>query len=217
MLTGTFLQPQSVNNMKKLLLLILAVSKLTLASTQAYVGNMGVFPYGVCLDSTTCNNYLGNQGSDLILQNGGSGGLEFWSNGTQRFQITTAGVLLVVGSIPLKWNTDAGGAIGATGANRPNGMFSAGDISIEVLGKTFHVAEGTNGCKGQATLSSGTVTVSTTCTGATSDDIFLTNAGGGGVNLGSVSVGTVVASTSFVINSSNVADTSNVNWMIIKH
>lgn len=95
--------------------------------------------------------------------------------------------------------------------------FPNGDVGITKLGSTLHIASGANGCTGQATLSGGTVTVSTTCTPATSDGIFVTDAGGTVTNLGSVYVGTVTSSTSFVINSSNILDASKVNWLIVKH
>lgn len=69
---------------------------------------------------------------------------------------------------------------------------------------------------GFATLVSGTVTVTTTtaCTAANTCVYSLTNCGVGGTQ-GMLSVGTVTAGTSFVINSSaGAADTSKVCWRI---
>lgn len=92
-----------------------------------------------------------------------------------------------------------------------------GTARISKLGGTLAIASGTNGCQGQGTLSSGTVTISTTCTPATSQGIFLQDATTGSlVNVGTPTVGTVSTGTSFVINSSNALDSSNVNWWILK-
>jgi hypothetical protein len=44
--------------------------------------------------------------------------------------------------------------------------------------------------------------------------IFLTNSTVGGT-VGTLSVGTITAGVSFVINSSSATDTSQVNWLII--
>lgn len=71
------------------------------------------------------------------------------------------------------------------------------------------------GTYGQAALTGGTVTVSTTAVKATSI-ILLTDATTGSLtNVGSPTVGTITAGTSFVINSTNILDASNVNWLII--
>lgn len=92
-----------------------------------------------------------------------------------------------------------------------------GNIRVSALGSTIWVATGSNACKGQSALSGGTVTVSTTCTPTSSAGIFIADAGGGVLaNIGSLSVGTISSGTSFVINSSNVLDSSNVNWWITK-
>lgn len=92
-----------------------------------------------------------------------------------------------------------------------------GTVRLSLLGGTLAIASGTNGCQGQALLSSGTVTVSTTCTPSTSQGIFLQDATTGSlVNVGTPTVGTVTGGTSFVINSSNALDSSNVNWWILK-
>lgn len=91
----------------------------------------------------------------------------------------------------------------------------AGNVSLTTAGNKLKIATGTNASVGTATLSSGTVTVSTTAVTASSK-IFLTDATTGALtNIGTPTVGTIVAGTSFVINSSNVLDTSNINWLII--
>jgi hypothetical protein len=74
---------------------------------------------------------------------------------------------------------------------------------------------GGNASCGTATLSSGTVTVSTTFVAANSL-IFLTDATTGSLtNVGSQTVSTIIAGTSFVIKSTNPLDASNVNWLIV--
>lgn len=72
---------------------------------------------------------------------------------------------------------------------------------------------GANGLVGTATLVGGTVTVATTAvkTGAI---IMLTRKTPHGT-AGDLSLGAIVDSTSFVINSANGADTSDVNWFVI--
>jgi hypothetical protein len=73
-----------------------------------------------------------------------------------------------------------------------------------------------NGRQGTATLSGGTVTVNTTAVTATSL-IYLTSRGDGTfANIGVPTRGTITAGTSFVINSSNVLDNSQVDWIIIE-
>lgn len=90
-----------------------------------------------------------------------------------------------------------------------------GNLSLTTAGNKIKIATGTNASVGTATLVGGTVTVSTTAVTASSK-IFLTDATTGALtNIGTPTVGTIVAGTSFVINSSNVLDTSAVNWFII--
>lgn len=91
---------------------------------------------------------------------------------------------------------------------------SAGDLSIATAGKGLKVKEGSNATMGRAVLVAGTVTVSTTKATSTME-IFLTRRIAGGT-LGHLSVGTVTGATSFVINSSDAADTSTINWLIIE-
>lgn len=78
----------------------------------------------------------------------------------------------------------------------------------------INIKDGSNKRMGQALLSGGTVTVSNTSVTA-STRIFLSRQVTGGTP-GHLSVGTVVASTSFVINSSSATDTSTVNWLLIE-
>lgn len=88
-----------------------------------------------------------------------------------------------------------------------------GNLELQMLGNKIKIPTGTNSSAGQATLVGGTVTVSTTAVTASSL-IFLTNGGVSGTQ-GFLSVGTITAGTSFVINSSSGTDTSTINWIII--
>lgn len=79
---------------------------------------------------------------------------------------------------------------------------------------SWGVIKGGTGTSGQtAAMVAGTVTVTTSKVSASSI-ILLTNALVGGT-VGTLSVGTIVAGTSFVINSSSGTDTSKVNWSIV--
>lgn len=75
------------------------------------------------------------------------------------------------------------------------------------------VAQGSNKYMGTATLSSGTVTVNNTSV-ASNSLIFLSSMGVSGTP-GVLSVGTITAATSFVINSSSGSDNSTIAWWII--
>ena len=67
--------------------------------------------------------------------------------------------------------------------------------------------------RGTATLVAGTVTVSTAAVESGSFILYARKTAGG--TLGDLSLGTVTAGTSFVINSSSGSDTSTVNWAIL--
>jgi hypothetical protein len=67
--------------------------------------------------------------------------------------------------------------------------------------------------QGRAVMVAGTVTVNTAEVVA-SDNILLTVALAGGT-LGNLSIGTIVAGTSFVINSNSATDTSTIFWQIV--
>lgn len=89
-----------------------------------------------------------------------------------------------------------------------------GDLKIKTAGKGLFVKEGSNAKMGTSTLSAGTVTVSTTAVTASSR-IFLTSQSDGGTP-GFQRVTARTAGTSFVITSSNAADTSTVAWMLVE-
>lgn len=99
--------------------------------------------------------------------------------------------------------------------NSGNLSLLTGSFTLSTAGSKINISTGSNASIGTATLVAGTVTVSTTAVTANSK-IFLTDATTGALtNIGTPTVGTIIAGTSFVINSSNVLDASNVNWLII--
>lgn len=98
---------------------------------------------------------------------------------------------------------------------------AAGDVSISSLGSGLSIAEGADARMGVATLTAGTVTVSTTAVAANSR-VFLTRQDlNSATAVGSPTLGTVTAGTSFVINSLDATasvetnDVSIIAWMIV--
>ena len=92
-----------------------------------------------------------------------------------------------------------------------------GDIGIATAGNTLRINTASNGCMGTGTLSSGTATISTTCTGSTTANIFVTSTGtGGAATIGALAVSGVSSGTSFTVTSSLVTDGSTFNWHIFK-
>ncbi len=89
-----------------------------------------------------------------------------------------------------------------------------GQLAIQQSGAGLSIKEGSNCKQGTATLSGGTVTVSTTAVTASSR-IWLTVQSLGTVAVPkAVGVTTVTASTSFVITSADATDTSVIAWQI---
>lgn len=103
-------------------------------------------------------------------------------------------------------------AIGISGST--NAATFSGDVKLGTVGKGLYIKEGTNGTMGSAAMVAGTVTVSTTKVTANSR-IFLT-IDSPSLNIGSTYVSARTAGTSFVINSTNVLDTSTVSWLIVE-
>lgn len=88
-------------------------------------------------------------------------------------------------------------------------------FALQANGKLRFPVSQTYSVVGTATLTGGTVTVSTTAVTANSQ-IFLTHRGSGtAANFGILSVGTITGATSFVINSGNVLDADTISWFVI--
>lgn len=102
------------------------------------------------------------------------------------------------------------------GVTTPSEVLSvAGNVQLTTPGNKLKIATGSNASIGTSTLVAGTVTVSTTAV-ATASKIFVSvDTPGGTVGFISAPSASIVNATSFVINSSNAADTSTVNWWIV--
>jgi len=89
-----------------------------------------------------------------------------------------------------------------------------GNLSLTTAGNKLKIATGSNASIGvSGAMTAGSITISTTAV-TSSSIIILTHATVAGTQ-GILSVGTITNGTSFVINSSNAADTSTVNWWIV--
>jgi hypothetical protein len=87
-----------------------------------------------------------------------------------------------------------------------------GNINLQTAGNKLNIATGSNASVGTSgAMTAGTITINTTA--VTSSSIILLTPNGAGS--GQISVGTITDGTSFVINSSDGADTRTVNWIII--
>ena len=99
------------------------------------------------------------------------------------------------------------------GTTTPSEKLSvAGNLKLNTAGNKIFITTGSNASVGlSGAMTAGTITISTTAVTASSL-IFLTAVGSG---TGQISLGTVTAGTSFVINSSDILDTRTVQWWII--
>lgn len=95
------------------------------------------------------------------------------------------------------------------------GALPSGVLGEVEMGKILLDNAGGDASTGTATLVAGTVTVATTRVTASSIIQVTRNTPGGVVGDLSVPVASIVAATSFVINSANVGDTSTVNWTLV--
>lgn len=109
-----------------------------------------------------------------------------------------------------------GGIRSINGDKTPNQIIQgAGSVTVATVGGVTTIT-GTGTpvtASGQATLLGGTVTV-TNAMVASGSVIFLSYAALSGVP-GVLSIGTITAGVSFVINSSSTTDNSTVNWNFI--
>lgn len=123
--------------------------------------------------------------------------------------VTNTATLEVVGPM----SATVTGANWAVRIKSGNQQILNGSLFLGTAGNKINITTGSNASVGTSTLVGGTVTVSTTAVTASSK-IYLTVGVAGGTQ-GTLSVGTVTAGTSFVINSTSGTETSQVNWWII--
>ena len=159
---------------------------------QLFKGSPGTGAYKT-FTASAFGMYNGVAGDIALLNDYASGAITLAAGGHSTADLTVASS----GAVSIS------GALTVTGLSTFNGALAA--------------ASGSNKSVGQAVLVGGTVTVSNTRVTASSI-IFLTDATTGSlVNIGTPTVGTITAGTSFVINSSNALDASAVNWIIINN
>lgn len=179
---------------------------------------------GVALGSTTATagNVLIADGTSWVTK-AVSGAFALASSGAATLNnLTTAGAVAFVSSTSgvltqdganFFWD-DTNNRLGV-GTNAPGYPLDVrGMVAVGTAGAGFAVKEGANAKMGTAVLVAGTVTVSTTAVTASSR-IFLTHQNNSGTP-GFLSVTAKTASTSFIITSSNAADTSTVAWIIFE-
>lgn len=145
--------------------------------------------------------------SGALMTTAESGTVEYLSN---RFYIRGSDGLSVNGNVGIGTTSPTARLTVSATSTTATSTFSGG-LRFD-SGKAIQVKVGANMNFGTTTLSGGTATVNNTQT-QTDSLIFLSDCAEGGT-LGSLSVGTRVAGTSFVINSSNALDTSLVCWNI---
>lgn len=91
-----------------------------------------------------------------------------------------------------------------------------GHLDLGTAGNKLKIATGSNASTGiSEAMTAGTITISTTAVTASSIIFVSRNTTGGTVGSLEAPTASIVAGTSFVINSSSASDTSTVNWLII--
>ena len=166
---------------------------------------------GLCVSlsetpSTTLNvnvsagKYVGTDGA--IATYAGVTNQAITASTTKYLYLTTVGTLTI------------GSAFPTSGWYVPLAVVVAGGTTITSITDARAVcrAVSAGATSGSATLVAGTVTVSTAAVAAGSKIVLARQATGG--TLGHLSVGTITAGTSFVINSSSGTDTSVIYWEI---
>lgn len=168
--------------------------------------------------------------SETTWADAGSGNLRLDKDGLSAIKTyANAGVYLAKGDtqpqVSVARNGSTGGKIafgigsstatdcefGRTGGNKI-GATNA-DLQVVTVGKGLEVKEGSNAKMGTATLSSGSVVVSTTAV-ATGDRIFITAVNTGGT-AGFLSY-TISNNTSFTVTSTQATDARTFNWLIVR-
>jgi hypothetical protein len=105
--------------------------------------------------------------------------------------------------------TSSGFAVLSPSAQQTGALNISGAATVAKL----NLPTGAAGTAGTSTLVAGTVTVNTTAVTASSIIVATCHTAGG--TQGILTVPTRTAATSFVITSSNAADTSTVDWIVV--
>ncbi len=185
------------------------------------LANMGRFIVGPGIDTFVINSestaplIFGTNNTERLHIDGSTGAIRF----NVAYEFPTADgnagdVLTTDGSGTLTFQVPGAGAFYTIDQTTPQSITN-GSVTIATAGYGLEIKEGSNAKMGLATLSGGTVTVSTTAVTANSR-IFLTDQGGTVTNLGSVYISARTAGTSFTISSTNILDASDVAWMIVE-
>lgn len=135
--------------------------------------------------------------------------------------VSSGGATVTAGGLTV---TAGGLTVSASGAQITGDIgANSGNILANTVGKGLRVKEGSGGKQGVATLVSGTVTVSNANVTATSRILVSGGALNSSTAIGSLSVPTITASTSFVITSyipggvlTQTGDLRTVNWEIFE-
>lgn len=161
---------------------------------------------------------------DFLVSGAGHFAMGIDNSASDNFVLSASGTL---GTSDVMSITSAGAMTTAAGITATTGNITAtnGNLVLSTAGNKLSIATGANASVGTATLVGGTVTVSTTAVTASSIILLTRQSPGatGAAALGALSVGTITAATSFVINALQNADStalqasdvSVVGWMII--
>lgn len=182
-------------------------SQSTLSSAQTTAGN-GFYSLLTTAASTTMQFVRGYEADGFTKGAGGTvtNYIDFGSSGNNRNATNNAVVA----------NTTTFTGDYFLFQNGSDESLLGGNLRLNTVGKGLLIKEGSNAKMGVATLSTGTVVVSTTAVTATSR-IFLTAQSLGTVTVGQgLAISARSAGTSFTILSTSPTDTSVVAWMIIE-
>ncbi len=159
---------------------------------------------------TLANGNTGN--SAFVIQGAGSGlmVIQPGSNSTNAFRFRSSG-----GTNTHMSYDSSNGRFGFGSGTAPVDVISVtGNVNLLSAGNKLLIATGSNASVGTGTLVGGTVTISTTAVTANSL-IFLQDTASSITNVGTLTVSSKSAGTSFTVTSTLALDTSTFNWLII--